>query len=102
MVRMMQIMTISVCTARSSGDVQYGVMAPDSQSRMGLHSHIQITVRALRPSLVFDAGSAQGFQRLANFLGTDVIHAMHLQQVREDSQDLPARPAFARKFCGAR
>jgi hypothetical protein len=50
-------MTINVCTARSSGNVQYAVMTPDSQSRMGLHSHIQITVRAMRPSLVFDSAS---------------------------------------------
>ena len=50
-------MTISVCTTSSSGVVQYGVMAPDSQSRMGLHSHIQITVRVMRPSLVFDNAS---------------------------------------------
>ena len=33
-------MTIRVCTASSSGVLQYGVMMPDSQSRMGLHSHI--------------------------------------------------------------
>ena len=33
-------MTISVCTASSSGDVQYGVMMPASQSRSGLHCHI--------------------------------------------------------------
>src|ERR1700679_1432531 len=57
MVRMRQIMIISVCTASSSGVVQYGVMTPDSQSRMGLQSHIQITVRAMRPSLVLDKAS---------------------------------------------
>jgi hypothetical protein len=33
------------------------VTTPDSQSRMGLHSHIQITVRAKRPSLVFASAS---------------------------------------------
>ncbi len=57
MIRMMHTMTIKACTSVSKGKVQYGVMTPDSQSRMGLHSHIQITVRAKRPSLVFDSAS---------------------------------------------
>ena len=83
---MMQIMTISVCTMSSSGVVQYGVMAPDSQSRNGAPLPHSEHGAGQRPSLVFCNGSDPRTSALGLIGG-------QVQQVREHAQHLPGRPA---------
>src|SRR5271167_4754149 len=65
MLRMMQTMTISVCTASSSGEVQYCVITPDSHSRMGLHSHMSDHGAGHAPVLGFRQRLGAAHQRVA-------------------------------------